>query len=600
MGAQPFTKFVVKPSGRSGYLSDIKSAGTFLLLFMMPVVLAAMGGSLMTMLSLHTLKQKNSIRYDGEKETMRVLLGVAELGEQMAAGHQLATSALQGAISGELQAPDLYRIHSRFIDVMAELGKRTKALSGEALVARSVSVDAASINRNFENYRNLIMMATDIAVVDPTTAENYIKKAHKAFVDFSRHRNIIAAKLQQNAIDLSVARNLAFKEVFERVVLISTLGLLAMVLVSFVSGLLLSRWLASVAGALNLLRQRTGPPQSLPEMERMEKTGIGEFKTMASAVLVFRNTIKEHHKAKRELQLHHARLEDQVRKRTDELLKANEDLTAANRSAEKANRTKSEFLANMSHELRTPLNAIIGFSEMLQQRHFGPLNEKQASYVNDVIDSGKHLLSLINDILDLSKVEAGKMELDLAAVNIKTLLEGSLIMIKESCQKKGILLNLEVPAVLTDFEFMVDDRKVKQALFNLLSNAIKFTPNGGKISITAELAGSEEIETGDGASIAPESGAGDRPLSMLITVADTGIGISPENQKKVFDEFYQVRAGWSDNIPGTGLGLPLTKKLIAIHGGRIWAESEGDARGSRFKFMLPLISNPQPPDPHVV
>jgi signal transduction histidine kinase len=254
---------------------------------------------------------------------------------------------------------------------------------------------------------------------------------------------------------------------------------------------------------------------------------------------------------------------------------------------EAASRAKSKFLASMSHELRTPLNAIIGFSGVLQQGYFGGLNEKQMEYMNDILDSGRHLLSLINDILDLSKIEANKMELGLAPVNVKELVKKSLAMIKEKIMIHMISLDVQVPDELALFEINADERKLKQVMFNLLSNAAKFTPDGGKISVTVDLTDSVSVMTEKD----EEKGATElRPAQKLlrICVTDSGIGIAPEDQEKIFDEFYQVRGGMTDKTPGTGLGLTLCKEIIEMHGGKIWVESEGKGKGSRFSFVLPL------------
>jgi signal transduction histidine kinase len=237
------------------------------------------------------------------------------------------------------------------------------------------------------------------------------------------------------------------------------------------------------------------------------------------------------------------------------------------RQIEAANRHKSEFLANMSHELRTPLNAIIGFSEVLGERMFGELNEKQAEYTDDILSSGRHLLSLINEILDLSKVEAGRMELEVATFDLPLAIDNARTFVRERATKHGINLDVTVDERLGDF--VGDERKIKQILLNLLSNAVKFTPEGGRIGINAKQA--------DG--------------SVEISVSDTGIGISPDDQAKIFEEFRQVGGDYAHKTEGTGLGLTLAKKFVELHGGRIWVESEV-GKGSTFSFTLPEKSWP--------
>ena len=235
-----------------------------------------------------------------------------------------------------------------------------------------------------------------------------------------------------------------------------------------------------------------------------------------------------------------------------------------------ASRHKSEFLATMSHELRTPLNAIIGFSEVLLQQMFGPLNPKQAEYLNDVLSSGRHLLGLINDILDLSKIEAGRMELDADTFSLVEALENAVTMVRERAARHQIVLALQVSPGVDLIQ--ADPRKVKQVLFNLLSNAVKFTPDGGRVDVSAARA--------DG--------------DIVVTVKDTGIGISPDDQGRIFEEFQQARRQSERSREGTGLGLSLAKRFVELHGGRIWVESE-PGKGSTFTFTLPVrVHAPQP------
>jgi signal transduction histidine kinase/HAMP domain-containing protein len=238
------------------------------------------------------------------------------------------------------------------------------------------------------------------------------------------------------------------------------------------------------------------------------------------------------------------------------------EIADKSRQLEAASRHKSEFLANMSHELRTPLNAIIGFSEVLTERMFGELNEKQDEYLKDINTSGQHLLSLINDILDLSKIEAGRMELEATDFDLPSAIDNALILVRERASRRGITLGRTLDERLGMLRG--DERKVKQVLLNLLSNALKFTPEGGRIDVSARL----------------QDGAAE------MSVTDTGVGIAPEDQEAVFEEFRQV--GTADKkVEGTGLGLALSRKFIELHGGRIWVKSAVGG-GSTFTFTLPL------------
>jgi signal transduction histidine kinase len=238
------------------------------------------------------------------------------------------------------------------------------------------------------------------------------------------------------------------------------------------------------------------------------------------------------------------------------------EIADKSRQLEAASRHKSEFLANMSHELRTPLNAIIGFSEVLAEKMFGDVNAKQAEYLQDILESGRHLLSLINDILDLSKIEAGHMELEPADFDLPSAIDNALTLVRERATRRGITLGSTIDERLGLIRG--DERKVKQVLLNLLSNALKFTPEGGRIDVGGRLDG-EVAE---------------------VSVADTGVGIAPADQEAVFEEFRQVGAA-EKRAEGTGLGLALSRKFVELHGGKIWVRSEL-GRGSIFTFTLPL------------
>ena len=253
-------------------------------------------------------------------------------------------------------------------------------------------------------------------------------------------------------------------------------------------------------------------------------------------------------------------IENGLEKAHDEL----KDLAAElNRTA----RVKSEFLANMSHELRTPLNSINGFSEVLYDETFGPLNVKQKQYVNNVLTSGKHLLLLINQILDMAKVEAGKMKLALSSLSVKNLLNDISMLVADMVSKKKIEMLLEIDEDLPNIE--ADDLKIREIIYNLLSNAVKFTTEGGKLGMRAKKVG-PEIE---------------------IVVWDTGIGIAAENMGKIFEGFFRVDTPYSRVTEGTGLGLPLSRKLVELHGGKFSVESQGLDSGTSVRFTLPIESS---------
>jgi len=295
--------------------------------------------------------------------------------------------------------------------------------------------------------------------------------------------------------------------------------------------------------------------------------------------------IGELQKAHQELQSAAEELENRVRERTANLRKVNkqlqleieerrkvqEECRRAQEGAEAASAAKSEFLANMSHELRTPLHHMMGFTELLLDGSCGYLNEAQREYLTDVLASGDHLLSLINDILDLSKVEAGKDELALSDVDLRGLLEESLMMFTEKTVRQGIQLSSEIAEIPATIQ--ADRRKLKQILYNLLSNAVKYTPDGGRISLSARKRRGKK--TG-------------HPCEIEISVTDSGIGLRAENLERIFKPFEQVESARSRRFQGAGLGLPLSRRLVELHGGRIWAKSEGADSGSTFTFVIPL------------
>jgi signal transduction histidine kinase len=258
-----------------------------------------------------------------------------------------------------------------------------------------------------------------------------------------------------------------------------------------------------------------------------------------------------------------------------------------------ASRAKDDFLANMSHELRTPLNHVIGFTQLVVDKHYGDLNETQEEFLNDALQGSRHLLSLINDILDLAKLEAGKMELEPTDIDLKTLLANSLNMVREKALKHAIKLDVSFDGIPS--RFTADERKLKQILFNLLSNAVKFTPDGGSVCLDARMGGCVvrpgrepgDASMGEVVENGTEKSENSSKGYVEVSVSDTGIGINPEDLSRIFNRFDQVDTSPSRKYQGTGLGLSLAKCLVEIHGGSIWAESEGEGKGSTFRFTIP-------------
>jgi signal transduction histidine kinase len=305
-------------------------------------------------------------------------------------------------------------------------------------------------------------------------------------------------------------------------------------------------------------------------------SGETEISDLAKAINFMLERLKSY---RSKVQGYQKELEDKVAHRTRELERLLKESKILAQRAEASSRSKSEFLANMSHELRTPLNHIIGFTELVAGKECGDLNEVQQEYLNDVLAASRHLLSLINDILDLSKVEAGKMDLDAAEVPFQSLLENSLVMVKEKAVKHGIQLSLKIESAPDSL--VADERKLKQVLYNLLSNAVKFTAEGGKVEVGSA------IRHGNGLQNGSREGQ-----ELVVWVKDTGIGIEPQDIERLFTPFEQVEGSLSRKHQGTGLGLALTKKMIELHGGCIQARSDGKDRGSVFEFTLPIRPMP--------
>ncbi len=289
---------------------------------------------------------------------------------------------------------------------------------------------------------------------------------------------------------------------------------------------------------------------------------------------LIRSRIRNHLELKR----YRSHLEQLVDQRTSDLKKALE-------AAEAASHAKSRFLATMSHELRTPLNSVIGFTDLVHRRECGEINEEQQEYLGYVLENAKHLLSLINTILDLTKLESGKMELDLAMTNIRELVSGSLVIVKERADRDHITISTTIDEKVPVF-FRMDERKIKQVLVNLLANAIKFTHEQGMVKLKLELIGGGQSVPGLPL-VAPLC----REHGLLITVIDSGIGVKPEDRKRIFEPFVQADNSSTRKHEGSGLGLALSKMLVELHGGTIWVADNDTGFGAVFSVILPFVAS---------
>ncbi len=427
---------------------------------------------------------------------------------------------LGGTASGVQTGHSWTLVDQSITAVLSQLGPATNE---SRLGFTPPAGDRASLSRIRRDYRRFSrsleqILVTDRADTRGAKSKPYLTDAIDADNDLSFVTDELAAKTRSQT-DLVIAQNRSAYTSSRNLFVAVGIG---SVLLALALGLVLS-W--SLIGPI----QRTGT--------RLAEIAAGDFS---------RHLVVTNRDELGELAVNLNRMNDELRRLYEEL--------------ETVSRHKSEFVANMSHELRTPLNAIIGFSELLQMQLAGELNEQQLAYVEDVLESGQHLLALINDILDLSKVEAGHMELDLADVALRGTLESSLAMHAERAARDGVALGLSLDP--DEITVRADERKVRQVVVNLLSNAVKFTPEGGRVDVSATAA----------------NGA------VEVAISDTGPGITAADQARIFDEF------WSGGrIEGTGLGLPLSRRFIELHGGRLWVESDV-GRGSTFRFTLPARS----------
>ncbi len=469
---------------------------------------------------------------------------------------QDAAGKITGVLVGQIEMRRIWRITRQF-----SLGK-----SGQEFIIdrHGIVVSAPRDNQILEPMQPEALRTAALGQSGIVEYEQSGIRQIAAHVPISE---LVAGRNLDWIVILTAPRQQIYQPLFRvrRSLLVASAAALATILAL---SLVLSRRLCRRIETLSRAAQALGEGRFSQQILNQGNDEIGRLgKALDTAGRQLEASRKQEQAAKTALEQANRTLEERVRERTMELARAKD-------AAEAANRAKSDFLANMSHELRTPLNHIIGFTELVIDQSFGPLNETQSDYLQDALESSRHLLSLINDILDLSKIEAGRQELELSQIDLRTLLQNSLTMIREKTLKHGIVLETDFDGIPDTIR--ADERKLKQILYNLLSNAAKFTPDGGKIRLAARRV----------------AHAGKDAAAVEIAVTDTGIGITPEDLARVFDPFEQVENGTARQYQGTGLGLALTRQLVELHGGRIRAQRRGKNHGAAFLFTLPIGCTP--------
>ena len=506
---------------------------------------------------------------------------------------ELATSLQKIFWKASTEFHDLaHRSEGSFVSVIGKLERALKIsrILEQELISEEIDAKIAAIKklqRHTKIFKTAVVQYRSEFDIDPSAdntaqleelALDAQKQTNEAFSRFITH---VTHDVKKNQI--AIDQTMKSSQIFSLVGLF--LGVLAGVFVAIYMGRALNKPIRRLVNGT----ERVSKGELSFKIDDSDSDEIGQ---LASAFNKMSQNLQNYIVKQKKLALIARQAAESEKKKSEELFETNNqlkqevdvrkkvenELIIAKEYAEHSSRAKSEFLANMSHELRTPLNHIIGFTEMVLDRNFGDLTAEQEEYLTDVHSSSKHLLSLINDILDLSKVEAGKLEFNPSLVNIRDILTNSLVMIKEKALKHGIKISTDLDGIPESLN--ADERKLKQILYNLLSNAVKFTPEKGSIWLSARRICNGGKQIHDFTNSANSD--------LQISVEDNGIGLKKEDVERIFEPFEQVESSANRRFQGTGLGLSLTKSLVELHGGKIWAESEGEGMGTSFIFRIPV------------
>jgi len=534
----------------------MKAGRAFTLIFLLPILAVAGVATLVNLWGMYSLKQEHGTGVAAQRADLAALSEAIRLSEDMALIQLRVSNLLKQADSGKVDEAAAYRVHAEVVNALAAITKRVEALAAKTVVVAG-KPDVAAMVAEYEGYRNYVIMATDITAIDPKVAGQHIARARDHFVSFSQRAHFIARQLGDRVDATGAKASGTFEVVLGQTLAVVVISLCGMLILVLLAANAMSRRVTILADALGTLAQEKESPPPLPDLETLHARDRGEFGALAGAVLSFRQALIDRREAELELIRYQRSLEQQVAERTAELAEAKD-------VAEAASLAKSSFLANMSHEIRTPMNGIVGMAAILRREGVTP---KQAERLDKIDASSRHLLSIINDILDLSKIEAGKLMLESAPVEMPRLLSNVTSILSERAREKGIELVVQADS-LPD-HLLGDPTRLQQCLINYIGNAVKFTDKG---SVTLRAAVEDEsLEA----------------VTVRFEVRDTGVGLPAEVLPRLFAAFEQADSSTTRKYGGTGLGLAITRRLAELMGGSAGVESALGV-GSTFWFTARL------------